>query len=259
MIAALYRNDKGNKDANMTNPTAAMLVIGDEILSGRTRDANMHHLAGCLTEAGIDLKEVRIVSDDRDAIIAAVKALSETYEQVFTSGGIGPTHDDITADCIAAAFGAGIGVRDDARAILQAHYDRRGLEFNEARMRMARIPDGATLIENPVSAAPGFTIANVHVMAGVPSVFQAMVASVLPTLTGGEPLTSATVRIDRGEGDIAGPLTALAAELPEVSFGSYPFIRDGRYGANIVVRGTPAAAVETAVERLCALFPEAIR
>jgi molybdenum cofactor synthesis domain-containing protein len=242
----------------MANPTAAMLVIGDEILSGRTRDANMHHLAGRLTDAGIDLKEVRIVSDDRDAIIAATRALSAAYDHLFTSGGIGPTHDDITADCIAAAFGAPIGVRDDARAILAAHYDRQGLEFNEARMRMARIPDGATLIENPVSAAPGFTLGNVHVMAGVPSVFQAMVTSVLPTLTGGDPVLSRSVRIDRGEGDIAGPLTALAAAHPEVSFGSYPFQRDGRYGANIVVRGSPAEVVDKAVAELCALFPDAV-
>lgn len=243
----------------MANPTAAMLVIGDEILSGRTRDANMHHLAGRLTEAGIDLKEVRIVSDDRDAIIAAVTALSQAYDAVFTSGGIGPTHDDITADCIAAAFGAEIGVREDARQLLQDHYDRQGMEFNEARMRMARIPDGATLIDNPVSAAPGFIMGNVHVMAGVPSVFQAMLASVLPGLTGGEPLTSVSVRIDRGEGDIAGPLAKLAGDHPEVSFGSYPFIRDGLYGANIVIRGAPAANVEAAADALCAIFPEAVR
>lgn len=243
----------------MANPSAAMLVIGDEILSGRTRDSNMHHLAGRLSEAGIDLREVRVVADDHAAIVAAVKVLSDAYDHVFTSGGIGPTHDDITADCIAEAFGAAIGVRDDARAILAAHYERQGLEFNAARMRMARIPDGAALIENPVSAAPGFSIGNVHVMAGVPSVFTAMVASVLPTLTGGEPLVSATVRIDRGEGDIAGPLSDLAAAHPDLSFGSYPFQRDGRYGANIVVRGTPASAVEGAVDALCALFPEAVR
>ena len=164
----------------MANPTAAMLVIGDEILSGRTRDANMHYLAGQLTERGIDLREVRIVSDDREAIIGAVQTLSALYDHVFTSGGIGPTHDDITADCIAEAFGQDIDVRADAKAILQAHYDRSGLELNEARLRMARIPEGAGLIDNPVSAAPGFSLENVHVMAGVPSVFQAMVASVLP-------------------------------------------------------------------------------
>ena len=238
----------------MSNPSAAMLVIGDEILSGRTRDANMHYLAGQLTERGIDLKEVRVVSDDRDAIIAAAKALSGGYDHVFTSGGIGPTHDDITADCIAAAFGAHIDVRDDARALLQAHYDRSGQELNAARLRMARIPDGATLIDNPVSTAPGFTLGNVHVMAGVPSVFQAMVASILPTLTGGAPLLSRTLRLMRGEGDLAGPLGQFAADHPELSVGSYPFQKDGIYGSNIVVRGTDAAALDTAMQTLKRLF-----
>ncbi len=238
----------------MSNPTAAMLVIGDEILSGRTRDANMHHLAGQLTEAGIDLREVRVVSDDAPAIISAVKALSAAYDTVFTSGGIGPTHDDITADCIAAAFDDHIDVRDDARALLAAHYAKTGSELNEARLRMARIPDSATLIDNPVSVAPGFTVQNVHVMAGVPSVFQAMVATVLPTLTGGAPLMSRTLRIDRGEGDIAGPLGALAAEFSDLSIGSYPFQKDGKFGANIVLRGTDEARLETALSQLKALF-----
>ena len=243
----------------MANPTAAMLVIGDEILSGRTRDANMHYLAGQLAQAGIDLKEVRMVSDDRDAIVFAVQSLSVRYDNVFTSGGIGPTHDDITADCIAAAFDTPIDVRDDARQLLAAYYELQGLEFNDARMRMARIPDGAELIDNPVSTAPGFTLRNVHVMAGVPAVFQAMVASVLPKLTGGEPLVSASIRIDRGEGELAGPLADLAEAHPEVSFGSYPFIRNGLYGANIVVRGRPASNVESAINALCAIFPDAIR
>jgi molybdenum cofactor synthesis domain-containing protein len=231
-----------------------MLVIGDEILSGRTRDANMHHLAQELTKVGIDLREVRIVSDDRDAIVSAVNALRKKYATVVTSGGIGPTHDDITADCIAAAFGVHIDVRDDARALLQAHYDRRGMEFNDARKRMARIPDGATLIDNPVSIAPGFTLDNVHVMAGVPSVFQAMVASILPTLTGGAPMLSQTLRIDRGEGDIAGPLSAIADEFPDLSIGSYPFQQNGAYGSNVVVRGTDGAQVDAAMARLAAVF-----
>lgn len=239
----------------MTQPTAAMLVIGDEILSGRTRDSNMYHLAAQLTDRGIDLREVRVVSDDADAITDAVKALSGAYDHVFTSGGIGPTHDDITADCIAAAFGVHIDVRDDARALLQAHYDRQGSEFNTARQRMARIPDGATLIENPVSVAPGFTMENVHVMAGVPAVFQAMVESILPTLTGGAPLISRTRRIDRGEGDIAGPLGELAQAYPALSIGSYPFQKDGRYGANIVLRGTDAALLDEALAKLDAAFP----
>lgn len=239
----------------MPNPTAAMLVIGDEILSGRTRDANMHYLAGQLTERGIDLKEVRVVSDDAPAIVAAVKALSSGFDQVFTSGGIGPTHDDITADCIAAAFGNHIDVRDDARALLQVHYDRSGQELNAARLRMARIPDGATLIDNPVSIAPGFSLGNVHVMAGVPSVFKAMVASILPTLTGGAPLLSRTLRLMKGEGDIAGPLALFAQEHPDLSVGSYPFQKDGIYGSNVVVRGSDATQLDKAMTALAAKFP----
>lgn len=238
----------------MSNPTAAMLVIGDEILSGRTRDTNMFHLAGELTKHGIELAEVRIVSDDPDAITTATRALSKAYDNVFTSGGIGPTHDDITADSIAAAFGVAIDVRDDARALLAKHYERNGAELNTARLRMARIPDTATLIDNPVSVAPGFTIGNVHVMAGVPAVFETMVASVLPTLTGGVPLTSRTRRIERGEGDIAGPLAALAADYDDLSIGSYPYRQNGVYGANIVIRGTDRTRVDAAIARLVKEF-----
>ncbi|WP_435660044.1 competence/damage-inducible protein A [Leisingera caerulea] len=234
----------------MVNPTAAMLVIGDEILSGRTRDANMHYLAGELAKHGIDLKEVRIVSDDEAAIITAVKALAGAYDHVFTSGGIGPTHDDITADCIAKAFGAHLDVRDDARAILQAHYDTQGLELNEARLRMARVPDGAELIDNPVSAAPGFTLGNVHVMAGVPMIFQAMVASVIPKLTGGQPMLSQTLRVMRGEGEIAGPLRLLAEGYEDLSVGCYPFQKDGVFGANVVIRGTDGARIDAAMTEL---------
>ncbi|SMX30717.1 competence/damage-inducible protein A [Actibacterium lipolyticum] len=243
----------------MTNPTAAMLVIGDEILSGRTRDSNMHFLAGALTKHGIALKEVRVVSDDRDMIIDAVNALRASYDTVVTSGGIGPTHDDITAESIAAAFDVPITIRDDARAILAAHYAATGAELNDARLRMARIPDGATLIDNPISKAPGFTLENVHVMAGVPNIFQAMVASVLPTLTGGAPLLSQTLRIDRGEGEIAEQLSALADEFPDLSVGSYPFQRDGAYGVNIVIRGSDAAMIDHAMSKLAALFPEATK
>jgi len=234
----------------MANPTAAMLVIGDEILSGRTRDSNMYHLAGELTKHGIDLKEVRVVSDDATAITDATRALSAAHDHVFTSGGIGPTHDDITADCIAAAFDAPIGVRDDARAILEAHYERTGTELNDSRLRMARIPDGAVLIDNPVSMAPGFTLDNVHVMAGVPAVFETMVASVLSTLKGGAPLLSQSLRIMRGEGDIAAPLAALDRDFPDLSIGCYPFQKNGAFGANIVVRGENGARVDEAMIRL---------
>jgi molybdenum cofactor synthesis domain-containing protein len=243
----------------MPNPTAAMLVIGDEILSGRTRDANMHHLAGELTKAGIDLTEVRIVSDRHEAIVAAVNALRGQYDHVFTSGGIGPTHDDITADAIAAAFGVTIDIRADARALLAAHYARSGLELNDARLRMARIPGDATLIDNPISSAPGFTLGNVHVMAGVPNIFQAMVAGLLATLTGGVPLMSQTLRILRGEGEIAGPLGDLAADYPDLSMGSYPFVKDGVYGTNIVIRGQDMGRLDQAMTQLSRLFPDGQR
>lgn len=241
----------------MPNPTAAILIIGDEILSGRTQDTNTQHLASALTATGIDLAEVRVVSDVQPAIIAALNALRSTYDSVFTSGGIGPTHDDITADAVAAAFGVGIDVREDARAVMEARYKTFGAEMNAARLRMARIPDGAALIENPVSGAPGFTLENVHVMAGVPSVFKAMVASVLPTLKGGKPLVSQSLNIERGEGDIAGPLSEIADQFLDLSIGSYPYHHEGIYGANIVIRGTDPARVEIAMAQLAATFPGA--
>lgn len=243
----------------MPNPSAAALVIGDEILSGRTRDSNLHFLAGELARAGIDLREARVVADEPAAISAAVNALRTAHDHLFTSGGIGPTHDDVTADAVAAAFGVPIGVREDARALLAAHYAKTGLELNAARLRMARIPAGAQLIDNPVSAAPGFSLGNVHVMAGVPSVFQAMVAGLLARLTGGTPLLSQSLTIPRGEGEIATPLAALAAEFADLAFGSYPFVRAGAYGATVVVRGTDGARIEAALLRLAALFPEALR
>ncbi|MXY33165.1 MAG: competence/damage-inducible protein A [Boseongicola sp. SB0676_bin_33] len=238
----------------MANPTAAMLVIGDEILSGRTRDSNMHHLAGRLTEAGINLMEVRMVADDRKAIVKGVKALARNHDHLFTSGGIGPTHDDITADCVAEAMDASIDVRPDARAILQAHYDRQGIEMNEARLRMARIPEGATLIENPISAAPGFTIGNVHVMAGIPAIFEAMVAGILPAISGGDPVLSESIRIDRAEGDIATRLGELAEEFADLTFGSYPFRQSGQYGAHVVIRGTDPRLINHAATQLRAAF-----
>jgi molybdenum cofactor synthesis domain-containing protein len=242
----------------MQTPTAAMLVIGDEILSGRTRDANMHHLARALTDYGIRLSEVRVVADEHPRIVAAVRALRDAYDHVFTSGGIGPTHDDITADAVAEAMDVAIGIRDDARARLQAHYDRQGQDLNEARLRMARIPEGARLIDNPVSAAPGFSVGNVHVMAGVPSIFEAMLAGLLPTLTGGPPVLSQSLRITRGEGDIAEALGRLAIAHPEVSIGSSPFQRDGVHGSNVVVRSQDGQAVDIVIGELSRLFPDAV-
>ncbi|MCB1338760.1 MAG: competence/damage-inducible protein A [Maritimibacter sp.] len=243
----------------MANPTAAMLVIGDEILSGRTRDTNLHHLAGVLATHGIDLREARVVADDRTAIVAAVRALSATYTHVFTSGGIGPTHDDITADAIAEAFGAAIDIRDDAKAILMDFITARGVEATPERMRMARIPEGAVLIENPVSAAPGFSLGNVHVCAGVPKIFEAMVAGVMARIEHGQPVMSQSLRVERPEGEIAGPLGALAERYPALSIGSYPFSEGGVFGANIVVRGVEGAMVSAAMVELGRLFPEATR
>lgn len=237
----------------LAQPRAAMVVIGDEILSGRTQDSNLHHLAGQLSARGIALTEARVIGDDRATIITTIRHLSDAFDLVFTSGGIGPTHDDITAEAVAEALGAPIGIRDDARALLQAHYDSTGQELNAARLRMARIPDGATLIENPISAAPGFVLGNVHVMAGVPVIFEAMLATVLPGLTGGTPLLSQTVPLARGEGDIATPLGEIATRNPEISVGSYPFLRDGKHGLRVVLRGTDAeqlARVAAEVETL---------
>ncbi len=207
----------------MTSPTAAFLTIGDEILTGRTRDANMPLLAARLVDKGLPLREARVVPDVAEDIIAAVNALRARHAHVFTSGGIGPTHDDITADAVAAAFGVPIGVREDARAILASHYPNPEVDLNPARLRMARIPQGAVLIDNPVSKAPGFSLGNVHVMAGVPAIFAAMIESLLPRLTGGPPLLSVSLRADAPEGLIAEPLGRIAAAHPQVGIGCYPF------------------------------------
>jgi molybdenum cofactor synthesis domain-containing protein len=240
----------------MSNPTAAMLVIGDEILSGRTKDANLVFLAEQLADAAIDLKEVRVVADEHSDIVDAVRALSKRWDHVFTSGGIGPTHDDITADAIATAFDVAIDVRDDARALLEAHYQKNNIELNTARLRMARIPEGAKLIDNPVSVAPGFSMKNVHVMAGVPAVFQAMVATVLPEMTGGDPVISRTVRVDKPEGEIAEKLGVIAEVHSSVSIGSYPFIQNSRFGSNIVFRCSDVTKLDNAVVDFMAAFPD---
>lgn len=226
--------------------TASFLVIGDEILSGKTRDKNIGVLADALTMAGIDLVEVRIVSDDQVAIVDALNALRAQTTYVFTSGGIGPTHDDITADAVAAAFDVGIDVDPRARALLQAWYDKTDREMNDARLRMCRIPDGADLIENPVSIAPGFRLGNVHVMAGVPSVFEAMLGAVLPTLEGGQKVGSRTLPFNCGEGDLADALRVLDTEYPAVSIGSYPKMQDGRFTTEIVLRSRDRDALDAA-------------
>ncbi len=224
----------------MSNPTAAMIVIGDEILSGRTLDTNSNYLAQQLTMLGIDLKEIHVVSDGAQQIIHSVNVLRMKYTNVFTSGGIGPTHDDITADCIANAFGVSIDVRADARAALAANYKNPEIELTEARLRMARIPDGATLINNPISKAPGFSIENVHVMAGVPAIFKAMLAEQLPKLTAGTIIQSETVNVKQKEGDIAKVLGIIAKNNPDVTIGSYPYYDDGIFGCNLVIRSADA-------------------
>ncbi len=224
--------------------TAGMLVIGDEILSGRTKDRNIGFVADCLTTLGIDLKEVRIVPDEEDRIVEAVRALSARWTHVFTSGGIGPTHDDITADAVAAAFGVGIDHDPRAVAILTARLAGRA-EINEARLRMARIPFGADLIETQ-NGMPGFKIGNVHVMAGVPAVLQAMMEEVCKTLKGGRPMLSRTIDAERGEGLVATPLAAIQKAHPATVIGSYPYERGGRYATNIVVRARDAGALDAA-------------
>jgi molybdenum cofactor synthesis domain-containing protein len=238
--------------------TAAMLAIGDELLSGRTKDRNIGHLAGMLTAAGIDLKEVRIVADDQADIVAALNALRARYTYVFTSGGIGPTHDDITADAVSVAFGVPCVHEEKAMAMLAAHYAGRGMEFTEARKRMARMPEGAAHIDNPVSKAPGFVIGNVHVMAGVPSVFQAMLDNVLPTLRTGAKLLSEAVSCPHGEGDIGGPLGDIQKASPDVIIGSYPRYDGTRFSTEIVIRGRDPQAIATArqaVEKMVAGIP----
>ena len=226
--------------------TAAMMVIGDEILSGRTKDRNIGHLADIMTAIGIDLKEVRIVPDEEDEIVAALNALRTRYTYVFTTGGIGPTHDDITADSVAKAFGVPCEYDAKAYKMLGDGYAQRGIEFTEARKRMARMPRGADHIDNPVSTAPGFRIGNVHVMAGVPSIFQAMLDNVVPTLKTGAKMLSAAVHCPVGEGTIGGPLAEIQKAHPDTIIGSYPKYGEGKFWTELVVRARTQEALEAA-------------
>jgi molybdenum cofactor synthesis domain-containing protein len=241
-------------DASSRIVTAALLVIGDEILSGRTKDQNIGYIAEYLTKIGIDLREVRVVADDEAAIVEALNALRARNTYVFTTGGIGPTHDDITAECVAKAFGVAIDYDPRAVAVMKARYAAMGTEMNEARMRMTRIPAGAELVPNKVSAAPGFWIGNVIVMAGVRSIMQAMLDEVAPKLATGARLLSQTVRADCREGDIGTELGEIAKSHPEVMIGSYPFVDEFRGpNTNIVVRSRDPerlAAATAAVEAM---------
>jgi molybdenum cofactor synthesis domain-containing protein len=232
--------------------TAAILVIGDEILSGRTKDKNIGYIAEYLTAIGVDLREVRVVADVEDDIVAALNALRHRYTYVFTTGGIGPTHDDITADSVAKAFGVPIDYDPRAVALLRQRF--KGPDLNEARMRMTRIPQGADLVTNKVSLAPGFWIGNVIVMAGVPNIMQAMLDEVGPKLKTGKQMLSESIRADAREGDIGTELGELAKAHPDASFGSYPFF-DDKTGpnTNIVVRSRDPdklAAAKAGVEQM---------
>ncbi len=228
--------------------TAAVLIIGNEILSGRTKDVNLSHIAQELTGLGIRLREARVVADVEEEIVAAVNECRARYDYVFTTGGIGPTHDDITAGAVARAFGRKLVLDPRAKAILERHYPPGGL--NEARLRMAHVPEGAELVPNPVSAAPGFRIGNVFVLAGVPAVMRAMFDGLKGTLVGGAPLRSRTIGAYLGEGVIAAGLGALQQRYPALEIGSYPFFRQGRYGASFVLRGTEADLIEAAAGEL---------
>ena len=241
--------------------TAGLLVIGDEILSGRTKDKNIGHIAEYLTNIGIDLREVRVVPDIEEEIITALNAMRQRYQYLFTTGGIGPTHDDITADCVAKAFGVTIDSDPRAVAIMKERFDAMGTTMNEARMRMTRIPAGAELVLNKVSAAPGFWIGNVIVMAGVPSIMQAMLDDVAPKLATGAKMLSETVRADAREGDIGTELGAVAKAHPDVMIGSYPFMDERGPNTNVVVRARDAeklAAAKAAVEEMLAKVRPAI-
>jgi len=227
--------------------TAAILVIGDEILSGRTKDKNIGYIAEYLTNIGIDLREVRVVPDVEEEIVTALNALRSRYTYVFTTGGIGPTHDDITADSVAKAFGVGIDHDPRAVAVMKARFDALGTEMNEARMRMARVPNGADLVANKISAAPGFWIGNVITMAGVPAIMQAMLDDVAPKLKTGVQMLSESIRADLREGDIGTELGDVAKLHAGVSIGSYPFFDDLKGpNTNIVIRARDAGQLANA-------------
>ena len=236
----------------MTNPTACLLVIGNEVLSGRTQDANIRFIATGLGEIGMPLREVRVIPDVPDTIVSTVNECRARFDHVFTTGGIGPTHDDITGECVAAAFGVPWEPHPEAWARMERHY--KPGEFNEARQRMATMPRGATLIDNPISIAPGFTIGNVHVMAGVPRIMQAMFTALRPTLQGGTPVQSRAVHAaGLLEGAIAAGLGAIQGRFPGLDLGSYPFYRATANGVALVAKGTDPEALDACIAEVAAL------
>lgn len=226
-------------------PTAAVLIIGNEVLSGRTRDANLGWLGERLGRIGIAIQEARVVRDDEAAVIAALNALRAAHTYVFTTGGIGPTHDDITSACVAKAFGVPLVRHPDALAALREHYAE--ADMTPGRLKMTDVPEGAVLIDNPVSRAPGFRIGNVFVLAGVPRIMQAMVDGIAGDLAGGPPVLSGSVTARIGEGLLAGPLGDIQAARPDVELGSYPYFRSGQFGVSVVARGIDRAAIDAAL------------
>jgi molybdenum cofactor synthesis domain-containing protein len=243
----------------MSNPTACLLIIGNEVLSGRTQDANLKFLATRLGEMGIPLREARIIPDVPETIITTLNEVRAKHTYIFTTGGIGPTHDDITAECIAMAFGVPWEQHPEAMALMAAHYASREppVEFNAARQRMATIPRGATLIKNPVSVAPGFIIGNVHVMAGVPRIMQAMFEQLAPTLQGGVPVKSQAVHATGMlEGRIAEGLGQIQAKFPNLDIGSYPYYREQGGGVALVAKGTDEAEIAAAIAAITAFIAE---
>jgi molybdenum cofactor synthesis domain-containing protein len=248
----------------MTSPTACLLIIGNEVLSGRTQDANLKFLATRLGEIGIPLREVRVIPDVRATIVATVNEVRAKYDHVFTTGGIGPTHDDITSECVAGAFGVPWEAQPEAWRRLESHYARQTPpgDFNTARQRMATMPRGAVLIDNIISIAPGFTMGNVHVLAGVPRIMQAMFEALAPSLKGGPPVVSAAVHANGlMEGRIAEGLADIQARYPDLDIGSYPYYRTGGGGVAVVAKGTDPDTVKQAARdvlvfmRACGAHP----
>ena len=228
------------------NTTACVLIIGNEILSGKTQDTNLQFLGSELAKRGVSLKEARVLVDEKTEIVKTLNECRARYDYVITTGGIGPTHDDITAECVAAAFGRELVLNNEAVACLT----QRSRELNEARLKMAHIPKGAELIDNPVSNAPGFRLGNVFVLAGIPSVAQGMFATFADSLETGETIISKSLDVYIPEGDLAAPLGDIAQRYPTVEIGSYPFSRDGRYGANLVVRAMSSSTVDKVLEEI---------
>ncbi len=240
----------GKTNDNREIVTAALIVIGDEILSGRTKDKNVGYIADHLTAIGIQLKEVRIVADDEAQIVDAVNTLRACHTYVFTTGGIGPTHDDITADCIAKAFGVSIDVDQRALDLLMPYYEKRGVEVTPARLRMARIPEGADLVENSISIAPGFMLGNVITMAGIPNIMHVMLDAVTPRLRKGRMMHSEAIDLDFPEGSVAEMLGSHQQEFPDVAMGSYPTIKDNRPCTQLVLRSIDADQLRVATDLL---------